>query len=191
VQILQTQLKWLVLQHPQENDHLLGTLPLLTQSMPQEIKVCVGLSWPSFKHLLGQEVNPKEWFVCFITAEDKQQLSLLDTQFSNVCFFDKQYQPVESHHVKGIILLDGTWSQAKTLWWRNPWLLKLGRVRINTQQPSIYGKLRKEPQKYCLSTLETVAAIIETCEPHNHAPKQLKTLMRTMVQRIRDNHEKP
>src|SRR5204862_7870678 len=25
----------------------------------------------------------------------------------------------------GIVLLDGSWKEAKTLWWRNPWLLKL------------------------------------------------------------------
>ena len=30
--------------------------------------------------------------------------------------------------LEGIVLLDGSWGEAKTLWWRNPWLLKLRRV---------------------------------------------------------------
>ena len=49
---------------------------------------------------------------------------------------DKKGVPISDHarcakissNLKGIIVLDGTWSQAKALWWRNPWLLKLRRA---------------------------------------------------------------
>ena len=43
-------------------------------------------------------------------------------------------------------MLDGTWSQAKALWWRNAWMLKCQRVILGPAQPSRYGKLRKEPR---------------------------------------------
>src|SRR4051794_27654522 len=33
--------------------------------------------------------------------------------------------------LEGVVLLDGTWSQAKALWWRNPWMLKCQRVILN------------------------------------------------------------
>ena len=36
----------------------------------------------------------------------------------------------------GAVLLDGSWSEAKALWWRNPWLLKLRRLVLNPQHPS-------------------------------------------------------
>ncbi len=54
--------------------------------------------------------------------------------------------------LEGIVVLDGTWSKAKTLWWRNPWLLKLKRVTLKPGQPSIYGRMRAEPRREFVST---------------------------------------
>ncbi len=61
----------------------------------------------------------------------------------------------------GIVALDGTWAQAKTMWWRNAWLLKLKRLVLHPSRPSLYGKLRKEPRRECLSTIESVAEALE------------------------------
>ena len=66
--------------------------------------------------------------------------------------------------LEGVIVLDGTWSQAKALWWRNPWLLKCQRVILNPSQPSRYGKLRYEPRRDSLSTLESVALLVSHLE---------------------------
>jgi len=35
--------------------------------------------------------------------------------------------PFRGAGLEGIVALDGTWAQAKTMWWRNAWLLKLKR----------------------------------------------------------------
>jgi DTW domain-containing protein YfiP len=59
-------------------------------------------------------------------------------------------------------VLDGTWAQAKTMWWRNPWLLKLKRLVLNPSRRSLYGRLRKEPRRECLSTIESVAEALQT-----------------------------
>src|SRR5207245_1748202 len=59
--------------------------------------------------------------------------------------------------LEGVILLDGTWSQAKTLWWRNPWLLKLHRIVLNPVRPARLGRLRREPRREALSTIEAAA----------------------------------
>ena len=59
--------------------------------------------------------------------------------------------------LEGIILLDGSWSQAKALWWRNPWLLKTRRLLLVPEKRSLYGKLRKEPRRESVSTLEACA----------------------------------
>ena len=60
-----------------------------------------------------------------------------------------------------MLLLDGTWSQAKALWWRNPWMLKCQRVILN---PSRYGRLRREPRKDGLSTIEAAATLLSGLE---------------------------
>jgi DTW domain-containing protein YfiP len=62
------------------------------------------------------------------------------------------------------VLIDGTWSQAKTLWWRNPWLLKLHRLVLNPPRPARLGKLRREPRREALSTLEAAALALRHLE---------------------------
>src|SRR5207249_323024 len=56
--------------------------------------------------------------------------------------------------LEGIILLDGSWSQAKALWWRNPWLVKTRRLTLHPPFRSLYGALRREPRASALATLE-------------------------------------
>ena len=63
--------------------------------------------------------------------------------------------------IDGVVLLDGTWKEAKTLWWRNPWLLKLRRLVLNPQRPSRYGRIRREPRREALSTLEAAALLLK------------------------------
>jgi hypothetical protein len=83
-------------------------------------------------------------------------------------------------------VLDGTWSQAKTLWWRNPWLLKLPRIAINPREPSMYGKLRPEPARDHVSTLEAIADVLPALGEPDTTRDNLRRLMRTMLQRVRD-----
>jgi DTW domain-containing protein len=85
----------------------------------------------------------------------------------------------------GIVVLDGTWSKAKTLWWRNVWLLKLC-LTLAPKEPSIYGKLRLEPRKEFVSTLESVGAALTLCGESKDIEADLKRTFRTLVQRVRD-----
>jgi DTW domain-containing protein YfiP len=63
-----------------------------------------------------------------------------------------------------LVLLDGTWSQAKALWWRNAWMLKCQRIILGRRQPSRYGKLRKEPRRDGLATIEAAAMMLAALE---------------------------
>jgi DTW domain-containing protein YfiP len=67
-------------------------------------------------------------------------------------------------NIEGIVLLDGTWSQAKALWWRNAWMLKCQRVILGPARPSRYGKLRREPRRDGLSTIEAAAMLLGSLE---------------------------
>ena len=61
----------------------------------------------------------------------------------------------------GVVVLDGTWKEAKTLWWRNPWLLKLHRLVLNPPRKSRYGRVRREPRREALSTIEAVGLLMK------------------------------
>ena len=86
--------------------------------------------------------------------------------------------------LKGVIGLDGTWSQAKALWWRNPWLLKCRRLVLNPPFASHYGRLRREPRRESLSTLEAVGFALATLEGR---PEILERLLAAFDALLRDS----
>ncbi len=167
----------LILQHPQEQDAVLGSAQILAASLPQA-KVVVGLSWRNFAHAVGEEgVDPRRWAVLFPDRESEGD----EVRARGGVSF-------EPSRLEGIVVLDGTWSKAKTLWWRNAWLLKLNRLTLKPQKPSIYGSLRAEPRREYVSTLESVAAALTLCGESPEIEAGLSRVFRTLVQRVRDAH---
>jgi DTW domain-containing protein YfiP len=170
-----TRRRVLILQHPQERDALLGSAQILDASLPQA-QLVVGLSWRNLAHALGEaDVDVKRWAVLFPDSEAEGDRV---TKRSGAV--------LEAASLEGIIVLDGTWSKAKTLWWRNPWLNKLSRVTLKPGKPSIYGKLRAEPRREFVSTLESVAAALTLCGESPEIQAGLERVFRTLVQRVRD-----
>jgi DTW domain-containing protein len=165
----------LILQHPQERDALLGSAQILDASLPKA-QIVVGLSWRNLAHALGEpDIDPKRWAVLF---PDSEAAGDQVTKRSGAV--------LEPRSLEGIIVLDGTWSKAKTLWWRNPWLNKLNRMTLKPGKPSIYGKLRAEPRREFVSTLESVAAALTMCGEPPEIAAELERVFRTLVQRVRD-----
>lgn len=68
--------------------------------------------------------------------------------------------PPPSH----LIVLDGTWPQAKALYRDSPWLHDLPCVGIVPDRPSNY-RIRKEPAEHCLSTIEAIEVALRAIEP--------------------------
>jgi DTW domain-containing protein YfiP len=162
----QTQRRLLILQHPQEQDVVLGTAQLLVASLPRA-KLVIGLSWRNLAHALGEDdVDPKRWALIFPERDPRPA--------------------PDPAALDGIVLLDGTWSKAKTLYWRNPWLARLPRLAIRPTQPSIYGKLRREPRRDYVSTLESAGLALTACGEDPTIEPGLNRLFRTMMQRARD-----
>jgi DTW domain-containing protein YfiP len=133
----------LILQHPQEPDKALGTARLTNFAL-ENSTLRVGLSWPNLSKALGRPAIHGNWGVLYLGGRAKD---------------DRPGLP--GAPLEGIVVLDGTWAQAKTMWWRNPWLLKLKRLVLNPAQPSLYGKLRREPRRECLSTIEAIAEALD------------------------------
>lgn len=170
-----TQLRVLILQHPQERDALLGSAQIVAASLPKA-QIVVGLSWRNLAAALGEEsVDTKRWAVLFPDRE-----SLGDRAET------RSGTPFDPASLAGIIALDGTWSKAKTLWWRNPWLNKLNRLSLRPEKPSIYGRMRAEPRREFVSTLESVAAALTLCGEPPEIQAGLERVFRTLVQRVRD-----
>ena len=183
---INNKIELLILQHPQEQDVELGTARLAAAHF-KKAAVKIGLSWPSLGKLLGRVADPKRWAVLYLgSAKGAELLPGQDV----VALNRKGTGPAPDQAaafagLEGIIVLDGTWSQAKALWWRNAWMLKAQRVALNPKRPSRYGRLRKEPRKDSLSTLEAAALLLSRLEKNPEIETVLLASFEKMLNRYR------
>jgi DTW domain-containing protein len=160
---IETRAELVILQHPQEQGHALGTAYLAHRQFANS-RLVIGLSWPSLAAALGRpSAEPRRWGVLYLGPHKPgavaRVLGVVDAEGTALADQDLLLAALE-----GIILLDGSWSQAKALWWRNPWLLKLRRLVLAPPRPSRYGELRKEPRPDSVSTIEAAAFALAAIE---------------------------
>ena len=135
----------IILQYPREQFKPLNSAALVKLSLERSVLVR-GLSWRNLTALLDEQIDPKEWAALFFKPHTDTSRPMIAV--------DRHKNELENiSQIKGIIVLDGTWKQAKTLWWRNPWLLKINRITLNPNHPS----LRRQANSKYLSTVEAVA----------------------------------
>lgn len=180
-----TDLKVLILQHPQEPKEALSTGQLAHLALSNST-LRVGLSWPNLNKALGSPIptaKASEWAVLYLGSGVQ---GAPKNQQGTVQFVSKKALPVSPpESLKGIVILDGTWSQAKTLWWRNSWLLKLNRMILLPETASLYGSLRREPRKECLSTIESLAETLVSLQERAETGTALKSLFTELLKRYR------
>lgn len=181
----------LVLQHPQEKKEVLGTAPLIRSTLTQ-CTLKAGLSWPNVQKALGRTIDASRWGVLYLGGA-KEELPKQDFNKTQILITDRKGTVVSPQKagLQGIVVLDGTWAQAKTLWWRNPWLLKLRRVRIVPKKRSLFGMLRKEPRRECLSTLESVAETLEALGENAKAPQSLMSNFEMFLTKVKQQRSAP
>jgi len=163
----------LVLQHPQERREQLATAAATVASLGRA-RLVAGLSWPNLPQALGRPADPRRWGVLYLGSvrpadiAPRQELIVLGRGGAPV----GDPAPV-LRRLDGVVLLDGSWKEAKTLWWRNPWLLKLRRLVLTPPRPARLGRLRREPRRDALSTLEATALALRHLESTPEAADRL------------------
>jgi DTW domain-containing protein YfiP len=183
----------LVLQHPQEQDRVLGTARLLSRTI-SNAHLSIGLSWRNLGHALGgwneqRAADPRQWGVLYLGAaklgENAQRLCR-----DRLIAVDRNGEPLADQGaafvgLQGIVALDGNWAQAKTLWWRNAWLTRLRRLVVIPDGPSLYGNLRREARPEALSTLEAVAIALAALQRDETVRERLLVPFRELIRRAR------
>lgn len=184
---LKTRVEVVILQHPQEPDKELGSARIAQLALPNS-KLKIGLSWPNLSKAVGHPAKNPEWAVLYLGSGIKVTPEMPHPlRNPGLHFVDKKGNPtqVKYSEIKGLIVLDGTWSQAKTLWWRNAWLLKLRRVVLVPRERSLYRELRREPRGECLSTIESLAESLTGLGESASVEKGLKGLFATLLEKQR------
>ena len=146
VAALDTKTRILILQHPQEKFKVWNSARLANLALPNSI-LRVGLSWPNLKKASGIETaEPSKWAALYLKGNHH-----LDKPFH---LFNRKEEPLEDvSFLQGIIVLDGSWKQAHSMWWRNPWLLRVNRIALNVKQAS----KRNQAKAAGLATIESIA----------------------------------
>ena len=181
----------LILQHPQEQDRELGTARLTALHFKNAL-LKIGLSWPSLTKILGRPTDPQRWAILYLgSVKAKAILPERDIVVVNKSGNAVDHQDSALREIEGIILLDGTWSQAKALWWRNGWMLKCKRVVLGPKRPSRYGKLRREPRSDGLSTIEAAAMLLARLERKPEIETALYASFERLLARYRERGPVP
>jgi DTW domain-containing protein YfiP len=138
---LPTQKRILILQHPREREVGIGTARMAHLSLPGSV-LRVGVDFSSDATVAGMLEGAHLLFPGD-EATDLRQLAVADP-FT-------------------LVVVDGTWSQARTLVKRNPAIAALPRIGFQPRRPSNY-RIRKEPADFCVSTIEALAETLAVLE---------------------------
>lgn len=142
------------------------------------------MSWRSFAQAMKQpdaKFDLNEWAVLYVGTQKQgpggKQPGLMVS--------GKKGELISLKKIKGIVLLDGNWKQSKTIWWRNPWFLKLNRAILTPRSPSAYGTIRRQPRKICLSTIESAAEVLHFLGEGPAVTDGLSSTLTSFLDRVR------
>jgi DTW domain-containing protein YfiP len=165
ITVLPTRTRILLLQHPRERRVAIGTARMAALALPSS-QLRVGIDF----------------------AEDPEVLAALARSTSTyVLFPGRGAAPVEQlprDRAVTLIVLDGTWWQAKKLLKLNPAIAALPRVAFKPRKPSAY-LIRRQPADFCVSTIEALAEVLNAIEPEGGGFGRLLDPFHAMVKRQR------
>jgi DTW domain-containing protein YfiP len=149
-----TQTRVVILQHPRERDMPIGTARMASLCLPNS-ELHVGAHWP--EPVWGEHA-----------------ILLYPGPGARDILREPPQGPVT------LVVVDGTWSQAKTVVRDNPVLHALPRYAFVTPEPSHY-RIRKEPSEEFVSTIEALMHVLGALEGRPDAFRALLAPFHAMV----------
>ncbi len=158
-----------ILQHPRERSHPFGTARIAR----------LGLRRCEVRVAHGEEVSSLERRRVHLPLSFEPGTAVLYPRRDAPTL---ESLPLERRPAR-LVVLDGTWSQAKRLWDDNPELAALPCVRLAPAAPSRY-RIRREPSFEAISTLEAIVLALSILEPER--AEALETLLASFDAMIDD-----
>jgi DTW domain-containing protein len=152
-----------ILQHPRERFHPFGSVHLLRLGLAQAALDVFG---PAFEHQRTWSQSPPAGAALLYPSATARNLSDLSP----------------SERPSSLVVVDGTWSTAKSVLKATPWLGRLPHVRVRPQQAGLY-RIRREPALHCMSTLEAVVQALRILEPDTSGLDDLLAAFTRMIDR--------
>ena len=161
---LETRTRVLVLQHLRERRVGIGTARMAHLALPNSI-MRVGIDFERDAVVKATLAERAASYILF-PGPDAIDVRALDPA-----------QPIT------LVVVDGTWSQARTLIRVNPTLAALPRLAFSPRQTSEYNRIRREPADFCVSTIEALTEVLRALEPDGDRFEEVLAPFRAMVER--------
>ena len=142
---LETKTRVVILQHPRERDMPIGTARMASLCL-SDAQLHVGVRWGEHPALARAISDPARPAILLYPGEGAKDI-----------LAEPPAGPVT------LVVVDGTWSQAKTVVRDNPILHALPRYAFNAPEPSNY-RIRKEPRVEYVSTIEALMHVLGALE---------------------------
>ena len=152
---LDTTTRVVLLQHPRERDMPIGTARMANLSLPNS-ELHVGIDWQRSSALLTAISDPLRPALLLYPGDES---------------IDVDQQPPVGPVT--LVVVDGTWSQAKKMIRENPILNRLPRFTFQPPNPSEY-RIRREPKPHCVSTIEALVFALGALEGE---PERFRALL--------------
>ena len=186
-------LRLLVLRHPRDARRAMTSAPIVAREVPECVLTC-GLSWPNLRGALGEPADWRRWAVLGLPSKTvlrdvrkavRARVHRDDGALSDVAVLDRRGHLLAVNErpddLDGLIVLDGSWPESRSLYWRNPWLAKLRRIVVFPGFRSAFGRLKRQPHRDCIATAEAVACVLERFGDDPHVPARLIESFGAMV----------
>ncbi|RZC32850.1 DTW domain containing protein [Asbolus verrucosus] len=166
-----------LLQHPAEEKRCLRTAPMLYFGLREgKCLVYKGKHFPGRHNDLENILKESNTILLYPSPKAVDLKCLLQNN-TNISF--------------NLVIIDGTWPQAKSIFASNPILHNVKQVKLVTNTVSNYI-IRTQPTEGCLSTLETASEaleMLENDESYRKLLQPLKTLCEFQLQNGAVSHQ--
>ena len=158
---IDTRTRVVILQHPRERDMPIGTARMASLCLPRA-ELHVGIRWAG------------EPLASALGDPERPPILLYPGPGARDILRDPPLGPVT------LVVVDGTWSQARTVVRDNPVLQALPRYAFATPEPSQY-RIRREPRAEYVSTIEALMHVLGVLEGEPARFRSLLDPLRAMV----------
>ena len=165
LQVLPARTRVLLLQHPRERRMGIGTARMAHLSLPNS-SLRVGTDFSTDPVVTEALAGSPPPHVLFPGAQAVDVATLPRDRLTT------------------LIVLDGTWWQARKLLKLNPAIAALPRVAFTPSEPSRY-LIRRQPADFCVSTIEALAQVLDLLEPGDRSFARILDPFHAMVARQR------
>ena len=158
---IKTNTRFVILMHPKEFRHTKNGTGHFTNLSLTNCELYVGIEFTRHKQINKLLNNPNN--NCYVVYPSEKSINLNEHSIK-----DENKNTV-------LFLIDATWACSRTILAKSRNLDILEKVSFTHTKTSVF-KFKKQPKKYCLSTIESTLCILEILNEHGDEKLEWKAL---------------